>query len=78
MFINFGCEKTIEKFVTLKHKKSNSSPIKIRNMSGVTGDIKRLFNFKYKSRNDSITDQFNRVLMMKIMLVAAFLTGMNW
>ncbi|XP_057309783.1 innexin inx3-like [Hydractinia symbiolongicarpus] len=47
-------------------------------MSGVTGDIKKLFNFKYKTRNDSITDQYNRVYMVKAMLVAAFLTGMKW
>jgi len=47
-------------------------------MSNVTGDIKKLFNFKYKTRNDSVTDQFNRVFMVKAMLVAAFLTGMNW
>ncbi|XP_065677775.1 uncharacterized protein LOC124818348 isoform X1 [Hydra vulgaris] len=47
-------------------------------MSTITNDIKKLINFKYKSRNDSITDQFNRVLMMKIMLIGAFLTGMSW
>lgn len=47
-------------------------------MSGVTGDIKKLFNFKYKVRNDSATDQYNRLLMVKALLVAAFLTGMNW
>ncbi|XP_057309781.1 innexin inx3-like [Hydractinia symbiolongicarpus] len=47
-------------------------------MSGVTGDIKKLFNFKYKTRNDSITDQYNRVYMVKAMMVAAFLTGMKW
>lgn len=47
-------------------------------MSGVTGDVKKLFNFKYKVRNDSATEQFNRLLMVKALLVAAFLTGMNW
>lgn len=47
-------------------------------MSGVTGDVKKLFNFKYKVRNDSATDQYNRLLMVKALLVAAFLTGMNW
>ena len=47
-------------------------------MSNIAGDIKKLFNFKYKTRNDSISDQYNRVYMVKAMMVAAFLTGMNW
>ena len=47
-------------------------------MSGITGDIKKLFKFKYKSRDDDATDQYNRLFMVKVMLVAAFLTGMNW
>ena len=47
-------------------------------MSGVTGDIKKLFNFKYKTRDDSVSDQYNRVFMVKAMLVASFLTGMSW
>jgi len=47
-------------------------------MSGITGDLKKLFNFKYKVRNDSPTDQYNRMFMVKALLAAAFLTGLSW
>lgn len=47
-------------------------------MSGVTGDIKKLFNYKYKKRDDSLTDQYNRLFMTKVMLIAASLTGISW
>lgn len=47
-------------------------------MPGIVGDLKGLLSFKYKTRSDTLTDQFNRVLMVKFMLVAGFLTGLNW
>ncbi|XP_057309797.1 innexin inx3-like [Hydractinia symbiolongicarpus] len=47
-------------------------------MPGIVGDLKDLLSFKYKTRSDTLTDQFNRVLMVKFMLVAGFLTGLNW
>lgn len=47
-------------------------------MSGVVGDIKKLFKFKFKARSDGATDQYHRLFMTRALLVGAFLTGLNW
>lgn len=47
-------------------------------MSGIVGDIKKLFKFKYKTRSDTITDQYHRLFMTRALLAGAFLTGLNW
>jgi len=47
-------------------------------MSGLIGDVKKLFKFKYKSRSDSFTDQYHRLFMTRALLVGCFLTGMKW
>lgn len=47
-------------------------------MSGLTKDIKNLFKFKFKTRHDFLTDQYHRLFMTRAMLVAAFVTGLNW
>jgi len=44
----------------------------------VTDDIKGLLSIKIKPRQDSYTDQFLRILMVKIMLMGALLVGLNW
>jgi len=33
---------------------------------------------KLKARHDNFTDQFNRIFMVKMAMVAAFITGLNW
>jgi len=47
-------------------------------MSGLTGDVKKMFNYKYKKRDDCLSDQYNRLFMTKVMLIAASITGMSW
>jgi hypothetical protein len=47
-------------------------------MSIITGDVKKLFAYKYKKRDDCLTDQYSRLFMTKAMLVGAFITGMQW
>jgi len=44
----------------------------------VTDDIKGLLAIKIKPRQDPYTDQFLRILMVKIMLMGALLVGLNW
>jgi len=47
-------------------------------MSGLTGDVKKMFNYKYKKRDDNLSDQYNRLFMTKVMLIAASITGLSW
>ena len=47
-------------------------------MSIITGDVKKLFAYKYKKRDDCLTDQYSRLFMTKAMLVGAFITGLQW
>lgn len=47
-------------------------------MSGSTDTIKGMLTVKFKDREDSYSDQWNRVIMPKIMMVAAMILGMNW
>ena len=44
----------------------------------VTESIKTLYKYKYKSRDDSLTDQYSRYFMTKIMLISALVTGLIW
>lgn len=47
-------------------------------MSGQIGDVKKMFNYKYKKRDDGFTDQYSRIFMTKMMLIAASITGLSW
>ena len=47
-------------------------------MSLITGNIKSLLNIKVKARHDTLTDQFSRIFMVKMTLVASMLLGLNW
>ena len=44
----------------------------------VMEDMKKLLSLKMKPRQDGYTDQYLRIVMMKIMLMAACLVGLNW
>jgi len=44
----------------------------------IAADVKDMLSIKMKHRHDSFTDQFTRILLMKLMLLGAFFIGMNW
>lgn len=45
---------------------------------GIAGDVKDLLSISIKTRHDAYTDQFSRIFLVKLMMCAAFFTGMNW
>lgn len=47
-------------------------------MSLITGDVKDILNIKLKSRIDSYTDQFHRIFLSKMAMLASFLLAINW
>lgn len=47
-------------------------------MSMITGNLKGLLTIKIKARHDNFTDQFHRIFMVKMAMVASFLLGLNW
>ena len=47
-------------------------------MSMITGNIKSLLQVKFKARHDTYTDQFNRILMVKMAMISSMLLGLNW
>jgi len=44
----------------------------------IASDIKEMLAIKMKARHDSYSDQFTRIVLMKLMLMGAFFIGMNW
>lgn len=44
----------------------------------VTGSLVPLLKIKFKSRYDGYTDQFNRIFMVKVCLMACVILGLNW
>ena len=47
-------------------------------MSMITGNIKSLLQIKFKSRHDSYSDQYNRIFMVKMVMISSMLLGLNW
>jgi len=47
-------------------------------MSLVTGTLAPLVKIKFKPRCDDYTDQFNRILMVKLSMVACVVLGLHW
>jgi len=47
-------------------------------MSGHTGEIRKMLTINIKDRDDSFTDQFHRILMSKVLVVAAMVLGLKW
>lgn len=45
---------------------------------GIANDIKDMLSVSRKQRHDALTDQFSRVFMLKICMVATLFVGMNW
>jgi len=45
---------------------------------GITDSIKGILSIKLKPRQDSFSDQFCRILMMKIMMIGTLIVGLNW
>ena len=44
----------------------------------IATDIKGMLSVKIKPRNDSYTDQYNRIFMVKILLVCVVIMGISW
>jgi len=47
-------------------------------MAMVATDIKELFKISIKPRHDTITDQYNRIFMVKLLLACTIVTGISW
>ena len=47
-------------------------------MAMVATDIKGLLSVTIKSRHDSHSDQYNRIFMVKLMLVSSLVMGISW
>lgn len=47
-------------------------------MAMVATDIKGMLSITIKSRHDSHTDQYNRIFMVKLMLVSSLVMGISW
>ncbi|XP_065655481.1 innexin inx3 isoform X2 [Hydra vulgaris] len=47
-------------------------------MSMIATSLKSLLKIKVKERNDSYTDQYNRIFMVKIMLACCIIMGISW
>ena len=44
----------------------------------VAADLKSLFQVTRKKRFDSITDQYQRIFMVKLLLACSLITGLAW
>ena len=44
----------------------------------IVASVKDVLSVKLKTRHDPYTDQFSRVLMVKVMMVGALIIGLNW
>ena len=47
-------------------------------MALVTGTLAPLLKIKIKARCDDYTDQFNRILMVKVSLISCIVLGLHW
>ena len=47
-------------------------------MSLITGTLAPLLKIKFKPRCDDCTDQFNRILMVKISMISCIVLGITW
>ncbi|XP_057310171.1 innexin inx3-like isoform X1 [Hydractinia symbiolongicarpus] len=72
---------TATAFFGLTHISNNTVYTRLRryfNMSMIATNIKDLFKIKIKPRHDSYSDQYNRILMVKILLACTIVLGINW
>ena len=47
-------------------------------MSFATKDFKDIFKIKIKPRHDSLTDQYQRIFMVKLLLISSLVMGISW
>ena len=47
-------------------------------MSFATKDFKDIFKIKIKPRHDSLTDQYHRIFMVKLLLISSLVMGISW
>ena len=45
---------------------------------GIVDEVLGILKVKIKPRQDSYSDQFSRIFMLKVMFLGAFFTGMTW
>ena len=44
----------------------------------IASDIKGLLSISIKSRHDSVFDQYNRIFIVKMLLVCSMIMGISW
>ena len=47
-------------------------------MAFVATDLKDLLTLNVKSRHDNFTDQYNRIFMIKLIMVCTIVMGISW
>jgi len=47
-------------------------------MAMVAGDIKQMLSINIKPRHDTLTDQYNRIYMVKILMISSLIMGVSW
>ena len=47
-------------------------------MSFATKDFKDIFKRKIKPKHDSLTDQYHRIFMVKLLLISSLVMGISW
>jgi len=47
-------------------------------MAMIATDIKGMLSISIKSRHDSHSDQYNRIFMVKILMISTLIMGISW
>ena len=47
-------------------------------MLRIESDLKNIMKVTLKARHDELTDQFNRLIMVKLLMVCCFIMGISW
>jgi len=47
-------------------------------MAMVATDLKQMLSINIKPRHDSLTDQYNRIFMVKILMISSLIMGVSW
>lgn len=47
-------------------------------MGFIAGDLKSLLTIKAKPRYDTLANQYNRIFMVKLLMVATIVMGFSW
>ena len=47
-------------------------------VSFISSDLKDIFTIRVKERQDTCTDQFSRIFMVKMFMMASIVMGVDW